>query len=526
MNQQHKCQLKTLGYVRNYQSEFASSNIINHTLYHKYSASQNYYFTKEINDILGKNRTPATIQFYDDTQFNELGERMKRFYYINEQFAKIKLLTEFYKFHNDLPRFTVHKNLIQILNLYYDKKRKLEYYKIQRQIEYENRNNPNQPQKGIVGDKPIESQTTPESESSNDSSINNNVDNILQDIKGDQNQMSQEEISKISKIQDDQQSEIMLMLKAFNPDQANNHKNIQKYQVFKKSKPTFKKSLKLDEFALSQTSRTQSKCCNDIKVPLSTRFTTDSVSKVLKTSQERTKEINVQKESLIQLFNKYSKLSKLRIENKIDQNKESKNSIPEMKQLELKIMKSIKDMEKNTPKANKNKLIQNNKGLHQILSKVSKLDYQKDVNRNSQLKSSSSRSIKITHQLDCYKISKNFNSVLNPISYQNNPYNQKRFNDKHPSKLKANDLKKLMIYKSEKHIKDKDEKTQKSIPKLNLQTINTFNNLQTSLTFRNQTSPTQLLTPKPLTVRCRINNLINWQVKALQHNFNNNSQQK
>ncbi|CAD8053761.1 unnamed protein product [Paramecium primaurelia] len=526
MNQQHKCQLKTLGYVRNYHSEYASSNIINHTLYHKYASSQNYYFTKEINDILGKNRTPSTIQFYDDTQFQELGERMKRYYYINENIAKIKLLTEFYKYHNDLPRFTVHKNLIQILNLYYDKKRKLEYYKIQRQIEYENRNNPNQPPKGIVGDKPIETQTTPESESSNNSTINNNVENILQDIKqqADQNQTSQEEISKISKIQEDQKSEIMHMLQILNPDQINNQKNVQKYQVFKKQNPLFKKSLKLEEFALSQSSRTQSKCCNDIRVPLSTRFTTDSVSKVLKTSQERTKDLNVQKESLIQLFNKYSKLNRVRIENKIDQLKESKNSIPEIKQLELKIMKSIKDIEKNTPRSQKNKCNQNNKGLHQILSKVNKPDSFREINRTSQQKSTSNRSIKVTNQLDCYKISKNFNSVLNPISYSNNPYEQKRSKDKQQSKLKANDLKKLMIYKYEKQ--SNKEKTQKNIPKLNLQTINTINHLQTSLTFRNQTSSAQLLTPKPLTVRCRINNLINWQVKALQHNFNKNSQQK
>ncbi|CAD8143340.1 unnamed protein product [Paramecium pentaurelia] len=496
MNQQHKCQLKTLGYVRNYHSEFASRNIINHTLYHKYSASQNYYFTKEINDILGKNRTPATIQFYDDTQFQELGERMKRYYYINEQCTKIKLLTEFYKYHNDLPRFTVHKNIIIILNLYYDKKRKFEYYKIQRQIEYENRNNPNKTPKGIVGDKPVETQTTPESESSNNSTINNNVENILQDIiqQGDQNQISQEEISKISKIQEDQKSEIIQMLKAFNLDQINNNKIVQKYQVFKKQNPSFKKSLKLEEFVSSQSSRTQKK----------------------------TKDINIQKESLIQLFNKYSKLNKLKIDNKIDQKKDSKNSIPEMKQLELKIMKSIMDIEKNTPIAKKNKSTQNNKGLHQILCKVNKPDSFREINRTSQLKSSSNQSIKINNQINCYKISKNFNSVLNPIQYQNNPYEQKRCYDKQQSKLKANDLKKLMIYKSEKN--SYKEKAKKSIPKLNLQTIHTFNNLQTSLTFRNQTSSVQLLTPKPLTVRCRINNLINWQVKTLQHN--NNSQQK
>lgn len=41
-----------------------------------------------------------------------------------------------------------------ILNKYYDKKRKFEYYRIARLIEEENKNNPTRPPKGIVGEKP------------------------------------------------------------------------------------------------------------------------------------------------------------------------------------------------------------------------------------------------------------------------------------------------------------------------------------------------------------------------------------
>jgi len=41
-----------------------------------------------------------------------------------------------------------------ILNKYYDKKRKFEYYRIARLIEEENKNNPSRPPKGIVGEKP------------------------------------------------------------------------------------------------------------------------------------------------------------------------------------------------------------------------------------------------------------------------------------------------------------------------------------------------------------------------------------
>ena len=41
------------------------------------------------------------------------------------------------------------------LNYYHDKKRRIEYYRIARMIDEENRNNPDKPPKGIVGDSPI-----------------------------------------------------------------------------------------------------------------------------------------------------------------------------------------------------------------------------------------------------------------------------------------------------------------------------------------------------------------------------------
>jgi hypothetical protein len=41
-----------------------------------------------------------------------------------------------------------------ILNKYFDKKRKFEYYRIAKIIESENKKNPDRPPKGIVGEKP------------------------------------------------------------------------------------------------------------------------------------------------------------------------------------------------------------------------------------------------------------------------------------------------------------------------------------------------------------------------------------
>jgi hypothetical protein len=50
----------------------------------------------------------------------------------------------------------MNKFLFYLLNSlsYHDKKRRIEYFRIARDIEEENKKNPDKPPKGIVGDKP------------------------------------------------------------------------------------------------------------------------------------------------------------------------------------------------------------------------------------------------------------------------------------------------------------------------------------------------------------------------------------
>lgn len=57
------------------------------------------------------------------------------------------------KFHTDIPRIFVEP-INTVLNHYYDKKRKYEYYRIAKIIEEENKKHPERPPKGIVGEKP------------------------------------------------------------------------------------------------------------------------------------------------------------------------------------------------------------------------------------------------------------------------------------------------------------------------------------------------------------------------------------
>src|SRR3990167_6472404 len=102
-----------------------------HRLYNKYSASQDYYYSSRVNNILSEAQTPGAIAYFDVLTFLDEDEYLKRFYEFFEYGAKIQLLSEYYKFHKDIPRiFTVPEFLT--LNKYYDAKRKYEYQRIRK----------------------------------------------------------------------------------------------------------------------------------------------------------------------------------------------------------------------------------------------------------------------------------------------------------------------------------------------------------------------------------------------------------
>ncbi|CAD8148923.1 unnamed protein product [Paramecium pentaurelia] len=524
MNQFKNSKLNTLGYVRNYHSDFGSSNIINHTLYHKYASSQNYYFTKEINDILSKNRTSATIKFYDDMQYLENDECMSRVYYFDDYYSKIQLLVEFYKYHHDLPRFTVDEEIIQILNLYYDKKRKLEYYKIQRQIEYENLKNPDQPQKGIVGDKPIESQSTPQSEINGDSTINNNIENILQDVitqQKSQNQISQQDISQITKFQDDQKGEIQQMLDIFN---QGNQKNTQKYSFQKNISPSLSQHHKLNEQIIPHSNHKQyTQQHQNFRIPqTTTRYPSSSLSRNLKTSSHEKKLDN----NFTHLFNKCPQRKRIKIENKNEIKKDFKKSVPDIKSLGIRILACMNQIEKykmNTKCVSS----LDNKELQKILFSV----HQPAFSSNIKLyKGSSTQSIKISQQIntqDDQIINQspiNFHTTQTPRTNQDGSnFFKKQFLEQ-KQKDNAKVLRRLMVYKKDNLIKT--QKDLRQIPKLNLNRVNNLNTNSCCNTLRingfNQNIANQL-TPKSFTFRSRINNIISQQIKTMQNNYKKNS---
>ncbi len=98
-------------------------------LFFKYSSSQNYYYTKDINDIMADARTPAVIKYKDFTTLDEEDEFLKRYYKFNEYDYKIGLLVEYYKYHKDIARMFMLPTT-DTLHTYHDKRRKLEYIRI------------------------------------------------------------------------------------------------------------------------------------------------------------------------------------------------------------------------------------------------------------------------------------------------------------------------------------------------------------------------------------------------------------
>jgi len=105
------------------------NDMVTKALYTKYSSSQNYYYTKDINEIMAESRTAAVILFKDNTHFDEQEEYLKRFYRYAEYDFKIKMLSEYYKFHNDVSRLFMMP-ITNVVNKHHDKKRRLEYLRV------------------------------------------------------------------------------------------------------------------------------------------------------------------------------------------------------------------------------------------------------------------------------------------------------------------------------------------------------------------------------------------------------------
>ncbi|CAK92447.1 unnamed protein product (macronuclear) [Paramecium tetraurelia] len=109
------------------------ASLLNKALFAKYSSSQNYYYSKDINDIIDEESTPAVVFYRDLECIVEEEEYLKRSYVKKEATSKIKALLEYYKYHKDIPRLFMQKVYITI-NKFHEKKRRIEYANIKRKL--------------------------------------------------------------------------------------------------------------------------------------------------------------------------------------------------------------------------------------------------------------------------------------------------------------------------------------------------------------------------------------------------------
>lgn len=100
-------------------------------LYRTYSSSQNYYYVRDINNILAKKRIPCYIFHRDleDFYLDQGEDQLKRYYYVKEYNKKIGQLVEYYKYHVEIPRLFV-KEAFDLYFDYHDKKRQIEYVRV------------------------------------------------------------------------------------------------------------------------------------------------------------------------------------------------------------------------------------------------------------------------------------------------------------------------------------------------------------------------------------------------------------
>ncbi|CAD8208614.1 unnamed protein product [Paramecium pentaurelia] len=77
--------------------------------------------------------SPITIQFQDQVCFEEQEEYFKFYYTYPQLKDNQKHLTEYYRYHRDIPRIFI-KNITSQLEVYHEKQREIRYKKIKKQL--------------------------------------------------------------------------------------------------------------------------------------------------------------------------------------------------------------------------------------------------------------------------------------------------------------------------------------------------------------------------------------------------------
>lgn len=85
-----------------------------------------YYYTKDINDYLSKNKSPNMLKIKDNEQYHAYHETLKQFYTLEEGFFVMMEIIEYYKYHSEIPRLFMHP-MSKLLNCFFNNKRRIKF---------------------------------------------------------------------------------------------------------------------------------------------------------------------------------------------------------------------------------------------------------------------------------------------------------------------------------------------------------------------------------------------------------------
>ncbi len=103
--------------------------ILNQGLYHKYTSSQDFFYTKDITSLIEKKRSEFAINYYDDKIFDEDKEHLKQFFKRKDSKALMDEIKNFYSQFYNFPR-NFHKDFFKLVNTNIVRHRRLEYIKV------------------------------------------------------------------------------------------------------------------------------------------------------------------------------------------------------------------------------------------------------------------------------------------------------------------------------------------------------------------------------------------------------------
>ena len=110
--------------------------VLTTSLYEKYSTSSNFYFSRQIDDLLSNACSEQVTTFHEILYDLENFEFMKREYTRSEFTNKILHFSEYYKFNRDIPR-CFDKDLQRPLMRYQEKVKKLDFRRVKNALKRE-----------------------------------------------------------------------------------------------------------------------------------------------------------------------------------------------------------------------------------------------------------------------------------------------------------------------------------------------------------------------------------------------------